>query len=249
MINKSLWKAASGIAVLLALQECGKKTELPAVTDPAYRTQLKTKEDFTNDLRHWYITGKGDVEITGDSSLTIRLSPESSDLILWSSQDYAGSFQLEYRITLPDSPGTHIVFLCAQDIRGGDVTRMPPPPAGTFEQYLRDSVASYQISFHGYDESGRHVSDSKVRKNPGSLLLGSAGADPCRDNRDYIIDILKIDNRIQCLVDGLPVHDLRDRGGFSDPYGFGKIGFHIHGRPGAFGATIHHIRVFSLIPR
>ncbi len=221
---------------------------MPLVTDPAYRARLQFKEDFTDGLRNWYVAGKGDAEITGDSSLTLRLSPESNDLLLWSTQDHTGNFQLEYRITLPDTPGTHIVFLCAQGVRGDDVTRMQPPPASAFEQYVKDSVASYQISFHGYDPSGQHVSDSKVRKNPGNLLLG-AEMDPSRDNRDYVIDVLKIDNRIQCLVDGLPVHDLRDRGGFNAPYGSGKIGFYIHGRPGAFRAKIRHIRIFALTPR
>jgi len=228
---------------------CAKKKEQPLTQDPAYRSELVFSENFNGDLNNWYVGGKGKAEITGDSALILQLGSESNDLVLWSTRDFSGNFQIEYKIRFPDSSGFHAVFFCTKGAEGENILQMNPPPLEDFEQYIEKSLAGYQISCHMYDSVNRHLSTSRVRRNPGNLLLANAGSDPCTDNRDYVIDVMKIDNRIQYYVDGALVHDLRDRAGFGPTYYSGKIGFSIHGLAGVFNVLLDGIRVYKLIPR
>lgn len=239
----------AGFVLIPFLLFCGKGRIKPIVSDPAYSAELIFHEDFNQDLGNWFEAGQGKTVINGDSALFMQLGSVSRDMVLWSRRDFSGNYQIEYKITFADTPGTHILFFCARGIGGQNVTEMNPPPQEQFEQYIEDSLASYQISCHAYDETGRFASNSRVRKNPGNLLLSSVPTDPCAENRDYIMDIFKIDNRIQFYVDGILVHDLRDRGGYSPTYTTGKIGFYIHGQSGVFSVVLDEIRVFKLIPK
>jgi hypothetical protein len=235
-------------AMLLLASGCGRR-EKPVIQNPDFKAEMGFKEDFSGDLRKWYVEGQGIAEIAPDSTLHLELGPQSNYLMVWSTFDVEGNFQLEYRIRFPDSCGSHVALFCAQGAAGQDITQMTPPAADAIETFFKDSIACYQVSFHNYDSFNLPQSNSRVRKNPGNLLLSSEGSDPCSDNRDYLIDLFKIDNRIQVHVDGLPVHDLRDRGGFGPTYRTGKIGFMIRGRPGTFGVFVDDIRVFNLTPR
>ncbi len=228
---------------------CAKHKEQPLTQDPAYRSEPVFKEHFSGNLSNWFVSGKGKAETTEDSALILQLGSESSDLVLWSTHDFSGNFQIEYKIRFPDSSGSHSVFFCTRGAGGENVIEMNPPALEDFEKYIEENLAGYQISCHMYDAANNHLSTSKVRRNPGNLLLASAGSDPCMDNRDYVIDVIKVDNRIQYYVDGVLVHDLRDRAGFGPTYYSGKIGFSIHGLAGVFNVLIDDVRVFKLIPR
>jgi hypothetical protein len=240
------WPALAVLVLLAA--GCGRR-EKPVIQNPDYKAEIMFKEDFSRDLRAWYVMGQGLAQITADSTLHLQLGPQSDYLVFWSVRDVTGNFQVEYTVRFPDSCGSHVVLFCAQGAAGEDITRMTPPPPDAIEMFFKDSIASYQVSCHNYDSFNLHQSNSRVRKNPGNLLFAGEGSDPCPDNRDYLIDLFKIDNRIQIDVDGLQVHDLRDRGGFGPTYMTGKIGFMIRGRPGVFGVFIDDIRVFKLTPR
>ena len=89
---------------------------------------------------------------------------------------------------------------------------------------------------------GEHHPGTKVRKNPGHMLLSRVVPDPCRENRPYLIEILKLGNRILFHVDGILIHDVRDKGGFGSAYDEGKIGFWVHGQGGTFKSTFDNIR-------
>jgi hypothetical protein len=246
LIHGAKWSALAFLVLLSA--GCGRR-EKPLVQDPAYKTEILFKENFDGDLSRWYVMGQGLAQIVADSTLYLQLGPQSDYLVLWSNRDVTGNFQLEYTVRFPDTCGSHVVLFCAQGAGGKDITQMTPPLPETLETFFKDSIACYQASCHNYDAASFHMSNSRVRKNPGNLLLSSEGTDPCPDNRDYMIDIFKIDNRILIHVDGLLVHDLRDRGGFGPTYMTGKIGFMIRGRPGVFGVFIDRIRVYKLTPR
>jgi hypothetical protein len=231
---------------------CAKQKEKPVTVNPAYTAKLIFKEDFSRDLRNWYVGGRGKTDITRNidhNVLRMQLDAESTDLVLWSMRDFSDNFQIEYKIIYPDSCGSHIIIFCARGAGDEDLTQMPPPPPQEFRKILEDSLAGYQISCHTYDETCRHLPNSRVRKNPGNLLLESVGTDPCQDNGVYVIDVLKIDNRIQYYVDGVLIHDLQDRGGFGPVYMSGKVGFYIQGRAGSFNVILDNIRIFKLIPK
>ncbi|HEX9934066.1 MAG TPA: DUF1961 family protein [bacterium] len=236
---------AAAVLVLWVIG-CGKSKGKPLVQNAAYRAETLLREDFDGDLHRWFVSGQGRVEIGPDSTLHLGLGESSDFLILWSTREVSGNFQLEYTVRFPDSCGGHAVLFCAQGEGGKDITRMSPPPVDAVDAYLKDSLSCYQVSCHNYGPDGEHISSSRVRKNPGNLLLSSAGFDPCEANRDYIIDVFKLDNRIQFYVDGVLIHDLRDRGGFGPTYQTGKIGFLIKGRPGAFSAEFNRIRLYKL---
>lgn len=238
--------------ILCHLNSCSKKQkEFPWIHYPGYRTELLFCERFDGETDKWFIEGNGDISINDESRLSISLYPESQGTMLWIKEDFSGDFLLEYEVEFLNSDGTFITFICAKGIRGEDIIREFPSREGIYEEYIKGEMGNYQISFHSYDREGNHYNRSRIRKNPGNLLLSHVDFDPCKENRKYYIDILKISNRIQFYVDGENnlIHDVRDKGGFGAKYMDGKIGFWMQGLEGSFKVLLDNFRIFKIIPR
>jgi hypothetical protein len=240
--------AVSALAVWFGAG-CGGPELQPKLADPAYKAKPVFADSFDRGLENWFVTGEGRVTVNPDTALELTSGSDTSAVAVWSNRAFSENFQLEYRVFLPDTPGTHIVYFCASAPDGGILTPESFGTGGQANRFLKSVLFSYQIYAHAYDRSGQPHGASRLRKNPDNLLLSGNPVDPCRDNRGYWIDVIKVGNRIQYFVDGAPVHDVRDRGGFGPVYMKGQIGFCIQGRAGAFRAVIDDVRVFKLIPR
>ena len=238
--------------ILCHFNSCSKKQkEFPWIHYPGYRTELLFCERFEGETGKWFIEGNGDVSINSEGRLLISLHPESEGIMLWINEDFSSDFQLEYEVEFLNSVGTHIIFICAKGIQGEDIIQELPPRKGNYEEYIDGQMGNYQICFHSYDQEGNHYNRSRIRKNPGNLLLSHVDSDPCKENRKYYIDVIKISNRIQFYVDGENnlIHDVRDKGGFGAIYMNGKIGFWLQGMGGSFKVQLDNFRIFKLIPK
>jgi hypothetical protein len=228
---------------------CGGHEIQPKLANPAYEAKPIFTDSFDRGMAEWFVTGEGRAIVNADTALELSCGSDTSFTSVWSRRSFSDNFQLEYRVFLPDTPGTHIVYLCAADPAGETLTPETFGSAGEANRFQRSVLLSYQVHTHAYDRSGKPLGGTRLRKNPSNLLLSGNPIDPCRENRAYWIDILKVGNRIQCFVDGVAVHDVRDRGGFGPVYMKGHIGFSIQGKAEGFRAIIDDVRVFKLIPK
>ena len=228
---------------------CGKPDVKPTFSDPAYKTKLLLEDRFDKGMGNWLVSGMGKAETAADSALELAVVSDTVGAAVWSKASFPENFQLEYEIFILDTAGTHTVYFCAEQAdQGGFQPDYLPPPA-LFNDYIKNRINSYQVLVHCYDRTGKFFAGTKLRKNPGNLLLSGSPTDPCRDNRKYLIDVIKVGSRIQLFVDGTLVHDVLDRGGFGPVYSQGKIGFMVQGKAGAFRVVIDNVRVFELIQR
>jgi len=235
--------------LLLVISGCKKdKTPPSQLKVPGYSTRLHYEELFDLDLSNWQFEGSGSSTITPDGRLRLAEADSSEGLMAWLKVDFSGSFLLEYEVEIPDTNGVNIVFFCAETKDYGHLLKNYKARTGRQQDYCQSDIYSYQVAYHCYTPSGDHENSTHLRKNPGSLLLSREFPDPCRQNRFYLIDIVKTGNRIQFFVDKEKIHDLRDRGGYGAIYNKGKIGFWIHGTPRNFSTTLDNIRVYNLIP-
>lgn len=242
VIMSTLW-------ILIVSMHCTEMPDIPPrFAYAGYRADLVFIEDFGADLTEWAIEGKGEAAITPDSQLTVSVTDEEHGMVIWMRQDAPETFQLEYEVEIPETPGLNTVMICAHGTQEKDILKTSSARTGKFSEYSQGDVRSYQISYHCYSPNGGHDPGSKIRKNPGHILLSRIIPDPCIENRRYLVDVFKIGNRILFFVDGTPVHDIRDRGGFGPTYRSGKIGFWVHGAVGKFKTTFDHIKVYRLIP-
>ncbi len=236
-----------GISFLLS--NCTNQKVQPYLMLPGYKAEVIFQENFDKDLHNWLIEGNGKVQIIG-GKLHVAETLESNGILIWTNREFSGDFQLEYEVDVPDTAGMNSVIICAQRIRDKkkgfpDV----PLPTKNLDEIVQEKTRSYQISFHSYSPDGQHTPGSKLRKNPGHLLLSYAEKDPCKENRQYLIDVVKTGNRIRFFVDGNIVHDVRDKGGFGPIYMQGKIGFLVYGAKGIFTTTFAKIQLFKLSPK
>jgi hypothetical protein len=240
------------LASILIVNSCTKKTyEVPWIDYSGYKAGIIFNDGFEEGLKNWYVEGDGKIDITETGQLCITNTSDSNGVMIWSRDDFSGNFLLEYEIEFLNAPGINILFLCAEELNGEDILKDLPPRSGYIDEYTIGQIRNYQLAYHCYDRDGNHYDRSRIRKNPGKMLLSHVGYDPCREDRKYYIDVVKISNRIQFYVDGNQklVHDVRDKGGFGPVYINGKIGFWIEGEKDIFSVLIDNIRIFKLIPQ
>jgi hypothetical protein len=248
-VMRCLFLLLTGVSVMLCLGACSKQPDIPPrVSYPGYRAQLIFHEDFSQDLTSWAIDGLDESVAIQEGRLVMVEPPEGQGLAAWILRDFSGDFQLEYEVEIPETAGINTVILCAHGAEGQDVLADLPSRTGKLNDYIHGSIRSYHISYHCYGADGQHDPGSKIRKNPGHMLLSRGETDPCQENRRYLIDILKFGNRILFMVDGIVNQDIRDMGGFEPVYQSGKIGFWIHGAGGTFKTFIDNVRVYRLKP-
>jgi hypothetical protein len=228
---------------------CERPDVKPSFSDPAYKTKLLLDDRFDKGIGNWMVTGMGRAEITPDSSMELTVLSDTVGVAAWSRAIFPENFQLEYELFIRDTAGTHTVYFCAEEENRKDFESGNPTSPALFNDFIRNRINSYQILVHSFDRTGKFLSGTKLRKNPGNLLLSGSPTDPCRENRKYLMDVMKAGSRIQLFVDGTPVHDVRDRGGFGPVYSRGRIGFMAQGKAGAFRVVIDNVRIFELIPR
>ena len=249
LIHIGLAAAAVAAPLLLTTSGCGRETGTPSrLTIPGYRSKPVFEETFTAESKSWILEGNGVATITPDGRLRVYENPGSEGAMLWINRELSGSFLIEYEVELPDTNGMNVVHFCAQSIPGKNFFQRGSERTGRIEEYSQGDLESYQISYHVYTPEGQHDNSSRLRRNPGSLLLSRKSPDPCIQNRYYLIHIAKTGNRIQFFVDKEKVHDLRDRGAFGDVYSEGKLGVWVHGQPEHFTTYLNNIRIYSLIP-
>lgn len=221
----------------------------PKLANSAYQAKPVFTDAFDQGLSEWFVAGEGLAVVNADTALELTCGSDTSFVSVWSRRAFPENVQLEYRVFLPDTPGTHIVYLCASDSAGQMLTPESFGAAGEAGRIQRSGLLSYQVYCHAFDRSGRSLGGTRLRKNPSNILLSGNPVDPCRENRSYWIDVLKVGSRIQFFVDGVAVHDVRDRGGFGPVYMNGQFGFAVQGKAGGFRAVIDDVAVYKLIPR
>jgi len=214
---------------------------------PGYETKCLLTDNFDTDLENWVFRGDGSALFTGTGRLNLTGNSKKNGVVLWLKEKIHHDFLLEYEINVNDSSGLCAVILCAQSPDNTDILNSSPPPSGNLMSYTKNTN-SYLVDFHNMSRSTGIHGASKVRKNPGYMLLSSVDRDPCSESRPYYIDIAKIGNRIQLYVDGVRIHDIRDKGGFGPAYLNGYIGFWVHGKTNQYNAEIDNVRLFRLIP-
>jgi hypothetical protein len=247
-LNGLHMKWAPVIAVAAMLAACGKTGPRPNLLIPGYASTLVFQDGFGQGLANWSVDGEASVSTTRDSTLVLSPVSDTTSAVVWARTELPDLFQIEYKVYIPDTAGTHDVYFCASRTDGVAIGEGGGLPSAGFDDILKTSLASYRVSCHCYDRFGRPVSGARLRKTPGNLLLAGAPTDPCRENRGYLIDIAVVGNRIQSFVDGVPVHDVRDRGGFGPVYQKGRLGLAVSGKPNAFRCMFKTVRVFKLTP-
>jgi len=228
---------------------CSKKKEtvFPKMEIQGFSTKLIFIENFDTDLSNWVIQGKGNGDITGTGALRLTGATKSQGVVMWLNREISGDFLLEFETTVNDSSGLCAVIICAQYPGGKDLLNDLPEPSGNLMLYTK-KLRSYIIDYHNRSKSTGTAGASKVRKNPGYMLLASVDTDPCSESRPYYIDIVKIGNRMQLYVEGKRIQDIRDKGGFGPAYMRGYIGFWVHGISDQYNIALDNIRIFQLNP-
>ncbi|MBN1782269.1 DUF1961 family protein [bacterium] len=228
---------------------CSKDPEQqPFLSYSGYDTRCIFTENFTGTSPKWRMEGAGHIQTGTDSTLTVRPVSDTLGTVIWLEKDIEGDFLLEYQVAFLDTSGMHILFISAAGNDGKDLFDLKLPRTGAYDTYTHGNVRNYQVSMHSYTNEGRHMPQSRMRKNPGSILLSHLGMDPCKSHRQYIIDFVKTGNRLQLYVDGVPVHDVKDKASRQNFYEDGKIGFWFQGKPGDFSVILSDIHIYKLIP-
>ena len=236
------------LVVVLCIPQCAKEESIfPKMSIPGYKTKLLFQDDFNSDLSQWHLEGLGKLEITTEEKLQISLQTGNQGIAIWALPDFSDDFQLEYEVFFSNSRGLLVTAVCARGLDGDDLLQGMPTREGQLIEYTRSGIGSYHISAHNYTPDGEHDPYSKLRKNPGHMMLSSQD-DPCAIDRQYDINIIKLGNRIQYYVDGELIHDIRDKGGFGPVYDQGKFGFILQGNPRYFHVHLDNVHVFKLIP-
>ncbi|MBN2104849.1 DUF1961 family protein [bacterium] len=237
------------LCVMGIILKCNKIPDIPPRFQyPGYKSRCIFIENFDGMEPHWQMAGTGTARTSPDSGLIIEPATDSLGVIIWLDKDFEGSYQLEYRLDLHDTLGMHLLFISAAGLQNENVLSLVKNQPGAYEAYADSNIQNYQFSMHCYDPQGMHHPHSRLRKNPGKILLSHIPEDPCQTNRQYTIDFLKIGNRLQLFVDGERYHDFRDKGDRQTLYNRGKIGFWFNGKPGRFSVNLTDIHVYKLIP-
>ena len=245
--------SATPILILLLinglLMECHRSREsVPFLHYPGFRAHCIFSEDFAGPSTHWQAEGAGISRLTADSGLFIQPTIDSVGIMIWLDQDFEDNYQLEYQIDFHDTIGLHLLFTSAAGLNDEDLFDMDRESGGCYETYAQGNLNNYQISLHCYDAEGQHHAFSRLRKNPGNILLSRVPSDPCQSNRNYTIDFIKTGKRLQLFVDGELYHDFKDKLDRNSLYEKGKVGFWFQGKPDHFSVTLRQVRVYKLIP-
>lgn len=252
--EKYLYKTqvGRGIQFLLILSilgwGCGKRRIFPAVELPGYRAQLIFEDDFRSGLFHWFVDGDGRLGWTLDSTFQLNPGRDTLTTVLWLKQSFGDNVLIEYEIFFPNSFGMHWLYFCQERIEGKPITKNTLPPPEMWNFFIRHQLNGYEVGLHCWNQQGQYIGGGKLRRNPGGILLSGIPFDPCQDNRKYVIDVAKTGNRIRVYVDGILVHDVKDRGGFGPVYSKGQIGFGIRGKENTFYVLLNYVRIFQLKP-
>lgn len=237
------------ILSIVFMIQCQKpETVFPDYHYRGYKTKLLFYDTFDTDSQNWYVEGDGGVFVNTQNKLEFDSPLNQKGIVLWSVDDLKGNFQIEYELTIYPESALNLVFICAKGLMDEDIITEHNQRTGLIDEYTKGRIQGYQISYHSYSETGQYYSKSTVRKIPGQLLLAQNENDPCNEDRPYLVDIIKIDNRIILVVDGKIIHDVRDKGGFGNIHKDGKIGFWFQGASGTTTATLDNIKCFQLIP-
>jgi hypothetical protein len=231
------------------LIQCHQSREpAPFLHYPGFRAHCIFTEDFSGPSSQWRAEGAGITRLTADSGLFIQPTLDTVGVMIWLDQDFNENYQLEYQVEFHDTIGLHLLFTSAAGLHDEDLFDVDREPYGYYETYSQGNLNNYQISLHCYDLDGQHHASSRLRKNPGNILLSHVPTDPCYSNRNYTIDFIKIGKRLQLFVDGERYHDFKDKIDRNSLYEQGKVGFWFQGKPSQFSVTLRKIRVYKLIP-
>jgi len=236
------------LSFLVGVWGCGKRRISPAVELPGYKAELIFKDDFHLGLSHWFLSGEGRVDWTPDSTFQLNPGKDTLTTVLWLDRSLEDNIQIEYEIFFPNSFGIHWIYFCQEEINGKSITQKTLPSTEIWNYFIRYQLKGYEVALHCWNQNGQFIGGSKLRRNPGGILLSGASFDPCQENRKYVIDVAKTGNRIRVYVDGVLVHDVKDRGGFGPVYTKGQMGIGIRGKENTFYVLLNYVRIFQLKP-
>ena len=258
-IGSSLWSTRKHAFLSFALSlvfagylgvHCARKADIPPkLVVPGYQPRLIVTDQFETARPIWVTEGLGSA-ILENGMLSVTVPPESEGFVLWLNRNVdKSSFQLEYTLSITDSSGTHGIFFCSEEISGANILSGHTGRTGKRDEYTHGEIRNYQVIVHAMNREGAPLGWSRIRKNPNYYLLSHSETDPCIQPRHYLMDVIKIGNRIQLYVDGILTHDVRDRGGFGQPvYRSGIIGFRFDSLIRPATTRIGDVRVYQLNP-
>lgn len=228
---------------------CSQRVDVqPKMSVAGYKASAQHLEDFESDLSDWQIEGLGEASIR-DGKLEALVTPQSLGFVLWYKKELPENFMVEYKLDLLDTAGTHTAYICGDTDQEADFLNMLPKRSGEQSDYTRTDVRNYQVTVHVTNKEGLPLNRSRVRKNPNYYLLAHSDIDPCMERGLYVLNIVKIGNRIQHYVDGHLIHDVRDKGGFDQRiYRNGKVGLRFDSTNKNARTRIDDFRVFQLSP-
>jgi hypothetical protein len=248
ILNKTI--LAGTLSVLFLLTGCSKpEGESAWFTISGYRTTLIYNDQFKQGISDWHLEGDGKAVLTEKNEIELLAYSGGNGLVLWAPIELSGSFQLEYEVDIRDSCGTNTVIFCAQDSNGEDILNTSQTRTGELSDYVTGSIRNYMITYNTLDNEGNKKNQSRLRKNPQYMMLSNSDNDPCIEGRHYLIDIVKMSNRIQFFVNGKLIHDIRDKGGFDAPvYMEGRLGFRIEPFDKDASILIYRVKLYQLDP-
>jgi hypothetical protein len=228
---------------------CSRKIENPPkVSIPGFKPSLFFSDEFETKNSKWQAEGVGNTSIE-DGMLKVMVPPMSEGFVLWLDENIEKNFQVEYTLHLSDSSGTHGIYLCAEGESGENFLTNLAERTGKKEDYAQPGLRNYLILVHNVNREGVSMGWSRIRKNPHYYLLAHSDTDPCTVRRKYYMDLFKTGNRIQLYVDGVLIHDVKDKGGFGQPvYRNGIIGFRFDSLNKTADTRIDDLKIYQLNP-
>lgn len=222
MAGKTLWLLLSGTLLLLrpgygqneASVRKGKLIYENAMSD-------------SSAMKGWVMEGPGVLKFI-DGWMQMYAPDKKWDHVLWCPKVFPASFIAEWDVTNLGDEGLAIVFFAATGDRGQSIFDPELPKRdGTFRYYNKGRMHCYHISYYADNPKLPDRGDSRLRKDPGAILLktGTPGI-PVGSHSAYHVRLVKEGGRISMYVNGALIIEGADDGRSHGPvYGAGRLGF------------------------
>lgn len=222
MTGKILWLVVWATLPVLRQGYAQKET-------PARKGKLlyENRMSDSSGMKGWVMEGPGVLHFTG--GWMQMYSPDKKwDHVLWCPEVLPASFIAEWDATNLGNEGLAIVFFAATGEHGQSIFDPELPKRdGTFRYYNKGKIHCYHISYYADNPKLPDRGDSRLRKDPGAILLktGAPGI-PVGSHSVYHIRLVKDGGRISMYVNGVPIIEATDDGRSHGPvYGSGRLGF------------------------
>lgn len=177
-------------------------------------------------VKDWVMEGPGVLKFSG--GWMEMYSPEKKwDHVLWCPKVLPADFIAEWDVKNLRDEGLAIVFFAATGDHGQSIFDPELPRRdGTFKYYNKGRIHCYHISYYADNPKLPDRGDSRLRKDPGAILLkkGAPGI-AVGSHRVYRVHLEKNGGHITMSVDGRRILEATDDGVVHGPvYGAGNLG-------------------------